>query len=74
MRKIFRALFYSKGRFQAVYLYAFIFIVLAASAFLMRLTGYVHVDNELILGVLTYVLAWIGIYNWQKKNDKGEGE
>lgn len=78
-RRVFRflgewytSLFTSKGKPNPVYLYAFIFISITVVSMIMRLMGSERVDNELIFGVLIYVMGWIGIYNWQKKNNGGE--
>ena len=81
MKEIFKSFFYnSDGKFQPVYAYSFIFLILIIIMIIVRLISPLGAaDNErisdtLILGMMTYVLALIGLYNLTKNrhgdNDK----
>lgn len=62
----------SDGKFQPVYFWITAMMLLTIIAYVMRLCGVKHIDNAILLGVLGFVAAWIGLYNMQKKNG-GDG-
>jgi hypothetical protein len=74
MKEIFKSFFYnSDGKFQPIYFYSFIFLLLIIIMITVRLISPLgHEDKErisdtLLLGMMTYVLALIGLYNFTKK-------
>lgn len=71
MRKIIKAFFYnSKGCFKVVYFWATIFCILSVTMLALKLftpNGHQVISDKLILGMLGFVMGWIGLYNYQKK-------
>lgn len=75
MKEIIKAFFYSSNdKFQPIYFYAFVFLMLTIILIICRLISplgikdKIQISDTLILGMMTYVLALIGLYNFTKKN------
>lgn len=69
--RVTREFFYdSDGTFNPVYFWTTICMTLIVVTWVIKLTGIqkVQVSDYLLLGLLTFVVVWIGLYNRQKKN------
>jgi hypothetical protein len=75
MKKIFSwpplAFFYSKGKFCPPYFWITCFCGLAVYMFYARLTQIHDFSDELILGVLGFIVAWVGVYSWRDSRRDG---
>jgi hypothetical protein len=73
MKEIIKSFFYnSDGKFQPIYAYSFIFLLLTIIIIVCRLISplghedKIKISDTLILGMMTYILALIGLYNYTK--------
>lgn len=67
-----KSFFYSKGKFQPVYFWTTLFLLLALIMFLLDLTNLKKIPAEKLLGILAFVEIWILIYNKSKKEKPHE--
>ena len=58
---------YSQGNPQPAYFWISVFCLLAAVMVILRLCGALFSDF-LITTVLSFVLGWIAVFNWDRKN------
>lgn len=68
MIKIIKSFFYRREDFQPPYFWITVLMVFAVIMLVLRLFGFQHVDNTLVLGVLGFVAGWVTIYNFDRKN------
>ena len=68
--RIIKSFFFSGDKFQPVYFWITLLMILIITAFIMRLCGIVYIDNALLLGLCGFVSAWVVMYNINRKNDK----
>jgi hypothetical protein len=73
MKEIIKSFFFdSEGKFQPIYYYAFVFLHLTIILIICRIISplgkhdKVQIPTELILGMMTYVIALIGLYSYVK--------
>ena len=69
--------FSSDGKFQPTYAYSFIFLLLIIIMIIIRLVSplghedKIKISDTLLLGMMTYVLVLIGLYNYTKNKPPG---
>ena len=61
MKKYFKALFYSGGKPQPVYLYIFVLMGLVIAMVVMRMLERGNFSDTLILGMCGFIVAWAGV-------------
>lgn len=68
------AFFFSKGKFKPPYFWITVFLSLIVGMVIMKLQGYSYISDELILGCLGFVAAWVGIYSWHDRRNNNNEE
>lgn len=67
MKSILKAFFYSsKDEFFPPYFWISLFCSLAVTMLVLRFLQIGNISDGLIIGTLSFVVAWLAIYNWQK--------
>lgn len=66
MKKIIKSFFYRGDDFQPPYFWITLLMLLVVAMMVMRLVGLAQIDNALVIGVLGFVAAWIGFYNFDR--------
>jgi len=81
--KIIKDFFYGENKFQPVYFWITLFLIMVLISFILKLTIVVYnfINNNPVdfsdtftLGVLALVQVWAGIYNWNNKNKQEKKE
>jgi len=67
--KILKAFFFSHDKFCPPYLWVTVLMICALTMIIMRLCDQSHISDTLIIGVLGFVAVWLGLYNWDRKNN-----
>lgn len=70
MKKLIRSFFYRRDDFQPPYFWITVLMSICIIMLILRLAGFRHVDNTLVLGVLGFVAGWVAVYNWDRKNNQ----
>jgi len=70
MKKLIRSFFYRRDDFQPPYFWITALMSICIIMLILRLAGFRHVDNTLVLGVLGFVASWVAVYNWDRKNNQ----
>jgi len=71
IRKIFLAFFTSHGELCPPYIWATILMLMLITTWILKLTKIVgtRISDTFLLGAMGFVVAWVGIYSWSKKNN-----
>jgi len=67
--KFLKSFFYAKDKFNVVYFWATIFCALTVTMLILKFAGNKNLSDVLILGVLGFLLGWIGLYNYRKNGE-----
>lgn len=71
LKNIIKSFFYSKEDFQPAYFYVLVLMILVFTMIIMRLCGDGDLSDTIILGVLGFVVSWLAVFNWDRKNKNG---
>jgi len=66
MKKIIKAFFYSRNKFQPPYFWITVFCLLVVITIILRLANIAVLSDTLILGMLGFIAGWIALYNHQR--------
>lgn len=71
-----KSFFFSQGKFQPVYFWTTVFNLLIATTWIMKLSSRtkVEISDTLLLGLLTFVVVWLGVYNWYRTKTAPEND
>lgn len=71
---VFEQFFCSKGKFSPVYFWATIFIAIIVADAVMKMTACCHarISDQLLLGMMGFVMTFLGLYNWTKNGKENE--
>lgn len=79
MGDLLKALFYSKGKLNPPYMWITLFLIPTVALLWLkvvdvilayRTTGRLDIPIELLSVVLGFVIIWVGVYNWDRKNTR----
>jgi hypothetical protein len=82
VRKVIEAFFFKDGKFVVIFFWATIFSILIVACLVMKMCGVKYLSDTLILGLMGFVTAIIGLYNIDRtfkrkyesyKENSGEG-
>lgn len=68
MKKAIKSFFYRGKDFQPPYFWITILMILVVASFIMKLAGVGKLSDNLIIGAIGFVTAWVALYNWNRKN------
>lgn len=64
MKKIFKEFFFKDGKFIVLYFWASLFSFLIVFCLILKMCGVHYMSDELILGLMGFVTAILGLYNF----------
>jgi len=76
MKDVLKAFFFAQGKFCVPYFWISIFLLLTVAIVLIRILSPLgehnkeNISDSLILGMLGFVVTWIGVYTWFSTRDR----
>jgi len=68
--KFIRIVFYSNGKFQMIYFWTNLFLVLITVAFIMKLLSKPAISDGLLLGLMGLVGGLLAIFNFDRNSQR----
>jgi len=74
MNKILKSFFFStsKSKFQPVYFWITVMMLMVITMMILRFCRIGDLSDTLILGVLGFIVTWLGLYNYNKKSQNNQ--
>jgi|GEM_PF-5700892 len=63
IRYIIKSFFFSKNKFQPVYCWTTILMILIVTSFIQLLLGYSHIKESTLIALMGFVTGLLGLYN-----------